>query len=92
MEYLIAYLLVINLVGFIAYGSDKKRSEKGSWRIKESTLLIFSLIGGGFGSILGMKVYRHKTQKKKFQFGVPILTAISIVIVYFIITLLNLQF
>lgn len=92
MEYLIAYLLVINLIGFLAYGSDKKRSQNGSWRIKETTLLMFSLIGGGIGSILAMKVYRHKTQKKKFQFGVPLLTLISIVIVYFMITLLNLQF
>ena len=90
MTYLIAYLIIINIIGFMMYRSDKKRSEKGRWRIKETTLLAFSLIGGGIGSMLGMNVYRHKTQKRKFQFGVPILTLISIVWIYFIIQLLTL--
>ena len=92
MKYLIVYLVIINFVSFLAYRSDKRKSEKGKWRIKESTLLAFSLLGGGIGSILGMRIFRHKTQKRKFQFGVPILTIISIVIIYFLVILLEFRY
>lgn len=85
MNYLIIYLLIINFLAFLFYRSDKKKSEKGRFRIKENTLLTFSLLGGGIGSLLAMKMYRHKTQKRKFTWGVPALTLISIIIVYFIV-------
>ncbi|MCF7930207.1 MAG: DUF1294 domain-containing protein [Acholeplasmataceae bacterium] len=85
MNYLIAYLIIINIISFFLYGLDKKKAEKGKWRIKETTLLLFSLIGGGVGSILGMRFFRHKTQKNKFKFGVPILTIMSIGIIYLVV-------
>lgn len=85
MEYLIAYLVMINLIGFFAYRMDKKKAIESKWRIKETTLLTFALLGGGIGSIFGMSIYRHKTKKMKFVIGVPFLTAISIVIIWLII-------
>jgi uncharacterized membrane protein YsdA (DUF1294 family) len=85
MLYLIIYLIIINLVSFFAYRIDKKRSEKGKWRIKESTLLLFSFFGGGIGSMFGMNIYHHKTKKLKFKLGVPLLTIISIVLIVLII-------
>lgn len=90
MKYLIAYLLIVNFVGLFLYRSDKKRSEKNKWRIKESTLLLIPLLGGGIGSMLGMKLYRHKTKHKKFIYGVPLFTVISILIIWFIISTFNL--
>lgn len=90
MQYLVIYLVFINLIAFIAYRIDKKRSKKGIWRIKESTLLLFALIGGGIGSILGMQVYRHKTQKAKFKIGVPILIIVSVIMIWLIIKTLEL--
>ncbi|MBU1093621.1 MAG: DUF1294 domain-containing protein [Firmicutes bacterium] len=91
MIYLIVYLMIINLTAFFIYGIDKRKSIKGKWRIKETTLLAFSLLGGGIGSLLGMSTYRHKTQKTKFRLGVPILTVISIALIYLLITTLNLS-
>lgn len=90
MNYLILYLLIINLLAFLFYRSDKKKSIKGHFRIKENTLLTFPLIGGGVGSLLAMKIYRHKTQKRKFTWGVPGLTLISILIIYFMVQFLEL--
>jgi len=85
MEYLVLYLIIINLIAFLIFRADKKKSEKKLWRVKESTLLSFSLLGGGIGSLLAMKIFRHKTQKRKFTWGVPLLTLISIIILYFIL-------
>ena len=87
LKYIIIYLIVINLVGFLAMGIDKRRAKKGEWRIKEGTLFIITLLGGGAGTISGMYVFRHKTKKLKFTIGLPtIFLAEVALVIYFIIT------
>ncbi len=66
VQNIIIYFILINVIGFLSMLIDKKKAERGSWRIKESTLLIIALIGGSIGSIIGMYMFRHKTQKPKF--------------------------
>ncbi len=66
----VAFLL--NLVAFIFYGVDKRRAIKGKWRIAETTLLLFSVLGAGIGSWFGMKAFRHKTLHLKFTITVPL--------------------
>ena len=56
------FLAVMSLIAFILYGADKKKAQKGKWRIKEATLLGIGLLGGAVGALLGMKVFRHKTK------------------------------
>ena len=83
-EALLYYLLGINVVTFLVYGIDKVKAKHNSWRISEATLLTLAVVGGVIGALLGMKVWRHKTQHKKFKYGVPLilLTQISLVIVF----------
>lgn len=38
------YLILINLITFLAIYIDKKKAEKGKWRIKESTLFTLVLL------------------------------------------------
>ena len=79
IQIVLLYILSVNLGGFIAYGIDKKRSIRSKWRIPEATLMTFALVGGSVGCLLGMKVFRHKTQKPLFFIGVPIIFIIQIV-------------
>lgn len=80
----IIYLLVINIIGFLAMWIDKRKAERGSWRIKEKTLFMITLLGGGAGTISGMYVFRHKTQKAGFVIGFPAILILEIAtIVYF---------
>ena len=82
---LLYYLIVINVVTFLVYGIDKWKAKQGSWRISEATLLILAVIGGSIGALLGMKVWRHKTQHKKFRYGIPVIIIIQLVIIgYFL--------
>ena len=37
MKYVIMYVIAINLIVFLAMYIDKKKAQKGKWRIKEST-------------------------------------------------------
>lgn len=69
MKYVIMYVIAINLMAFLAMYIDKKKAQKGKWRIKESTLFMLVLLGGGIGGIAGMYTFRHKTQKMQFVIG-----------------------
>ncbi len=87
IKYIIpAYFILINIVAFILYGVDKKKAEKGLWRIPEATLFLFCILGGPLGGLLGMKVFHHKTKKWYFAIFVPVILILWIVAVaYFII-------
>ncbi len=63
---MIYYLIIINVIAFLLYGIDKYLAIKNKRRISEYHLLVLSLFGGCIGSILGMKVFHHKTKKLKF--------------------------
>ena len=66
----ILYLIIINIIAFLAMGIDKKKAKFGKWRISEYTLFILVLLGGGFGGIAGMYTFRHKTKKPRFRYRI----------------------
>lgn len=72
------YLIIINILTFILYAIDKLKAIKSRWRISELMLLGFSFIGGALGALIAMKIFRHKTKKTKFTFGVPIMLIVQI--------------
>ena len=76
---LIIYLLVINCIGFLAMGLDKFYAKKDMWRTPEKSLFIYCLLGGGFGTILGMYLFRHKTKKLYFTVGMPTILICEII-------------
>ena len=69
---LIIHLGLINLILFIMYGADKRRAIRHKWRIPEKVLIGLAFAGGAYGAALGMKIFHHKTQKRKFQFLIPL--------------------
>ena len=86
LDYVLAYLFIINLIGFLAMGLDKYKAKKGAWRTPEGTLMSICLFGGGIGTILGMYVFRHKTKKMKFTIGMPtiLISEIALIIYMYI--------
>ena len=84
---ILCYLVGINLFGFFIMWLDKYKAKKGSWRIPERTLFIVTALGGGIGTIAGMYIFRHKTQKLNFVIGFPFITLLEIIgIIYYFIT------
>ena len=77
------YLAVINVVTFFVYGIDKWKAKKSKWRIRETVLLGLAVLGGSIGAWLGMKVWHHKTQHKKFKYGVPLILIAQIALFLF---------
>ncbi|ADO50069.1 DUF1294 domain-containing protein [[Enterobacter] lignolyticus] len=64
---LVMWFLLTNALTLAVYGADKLAARKTWRRVPESTLLIFGLVGGWPGAILGQQVFRHKTQKQPFR-------------------------
>lgn len=63
---LLYYFFGLNLLLFVLMGMDKRAARRKKWRIPERRLLALGLIGGGFGGILGMLVFHHKTHRIYF--------------------------
>ena len=82
---IIVYLIVINLLGFLVMYIDKKKAKYGRWRIPEKTLMLIALLGGSIGTIAGMYLFRHKTQKLKFTLGFPTILISEVIIILYII-------
>lgn len=75
-----AYIIVINIIGWVLPIIDKKRAQNNQWRIKESTLFIVSAIGGSAAMLASMKKYCHKTKHKRFMIGIPMIIALQIIL------------
>ena len=85
---IIGILLTLNLLTFIIYGVDKFKAKKAKWRIPESTLLLLAVFGGSIGAWLGLQVWRHKTQHKKFYIGIPMILTLQVIATIYILTLI----
>ena len=75
---LLIILDAVNLAAFIAMGIDKYRAKKGLWRIPEAVLIALAVFGGSIGELAGMYLFHHKTRKKKFSVGVPVILGLQV--------------
>lgn len=78
------YLAAINVVTFFLYGVDKWKAKRAKWRVSEAALIWMAVFGGSVGAWLGMKVWHHKTQHKKFTYGLPLILIAQIGLVIWI--------
>ncbi|MCH5303337.1 MAG: DUF1294 domain-containing protein [Ruminococcus sp.] len=74
------YLAIINLVSIVVTAYDKHCAIKGNWRVKESTLILISALGGSVSMYITMQIIRHKTQKVKFMLGIPLIIVLQFMI------------
>lgn len=80
---LLVYPALSNLLSLSLFGIDKWKAKHTKWRISEKTLLLVAAIGGSIGAWVGMKLWHHKTQHKKFKYGVPLIFIIQLAALLF---------
>ena len=85
MEYLVLYLLFINVIATTVCITDKFKARRGGWRISEKTLFVTSLLGGVVGMYITMKLIRHKTKHKRFMIGLPIIILLQSALAIYIL-------
>lgn len=59
--------ILVSLVTFFIYWSDKHRAQTGQRRFSENSLQLLGLLGGWPGALLAQQLFRHKTRKLSFQ-------------------------
>ena len=79
------YLAIINIVTFFLYGIDKWKAKRSKWRVSEATLIWLAILGGSIGALLGMKTWHHKTQHKKFKYGIPLILLTQIALIIYLL-------
>ena len=79
---ILLYYTVLNLGVALLYLVDKLKALGRRWRISEITLLLPAVVGGAFGGLLGMLIFKHKTRTAKFWGINGIFAAVHLVILY----------
>jgi uncharacterized membrane protein YsdA (DUF1294 family) len=82
MKYLIYYLLIINVFGFLIMWYDKSKAKKHKWRVPERRLFLVAGLFGSAGVFAGMLFFRHKTKHPAFIYGIPLILFVDIMILY----------
>lgn len=84
MKYFLAYLAAISIIAVILCVYDKFAAKHKKQRVRESTLLWFSVFGGAAAMYIVMCIIRHKTKHTKFMLGLPFIILLQTAIVVFI--------
>ncbi|WP_243156451.1 DUF1294 domain-containing protein [Clostridium sp. C8-1-8] len=79
----LGYFVIINIIGFFIMYIDKRKAIKRKWRISEKNLFLIGIIGGSLGEIIGMNLFRHKTKRWYFKYGLPFLFCLQIILLIF---------
>ena len=74
----VAVLIVMNLVSFALMGIDKRRAQRGAWRISEKALFLTAACFGGLGGVMGMHLFHHKTKHWYFRVFFPVLLVVQV--------------
>ncbi len=85
LHIVLIYLVITNVLTFFMFGIDKWKAKKSKWRIREASLLMLAILGGSIGAWFGMKVWHHKTQHKKFKYGVPAIIIVQLALIGYIL-------
>ena len=85
MIFLYVYLAAINLIAVIVTVHDKLAAVRGSWRVKERTLMLISALGGAPAMYLTMLIIRHKTRKPLFMIGIPLVFVLELVVLFLVL-------
>ena len=80
---LTVYLVAVNFVTVIAFGADKIAAMADRSRIRIITLLGLAFLGGSVGGLVAMHVFRHKTKKKYFTVGIPLIMVMQAFVIFY---------
>ncbi|MDQ0183463.1 DUF1294 domain-containing protein [Cytobacillus sp. FSL W7-1323] len=82
---IIIVFFIMNGIAAIMMKIDKRKAQKGEYRISEQNLWLVALLFGAIGMTWGMRRYRHKTKHFSFKFGLPILSVLQLIFLVYLI-------
>ncbi|MBQ7384545.1 MAG: DUF1294 domain-containing protein [Clostridia bacterium] len=86
---LLIYIIAISVISVIVCCYDKFAAKHiTKHRTRESSLLLFSALGGSVAMLITMFIIRHKTKHAKFMIGIPVIILIQAAAVFFVLQML----
>lgn len=74
----LAYFLAVSVIGLILTVYDKIAAKIAKrHRVPEKILMTFGILGGALVMYIIMQLIRHKTRKKKFAVGFPVIIVLQ---------------
>lgn len=83
------YFIGVNIFAFVVMAYDKIKAKLKKYRVTEKLLINTALVGGSFGTLAAMVVFRHKIRTKKFSIGVPLIIVMQIALYLYIASFLD---
>ena len=83
-QFYLIWVVIASGITFLLYVFDKVLSKKGGWRVPEVVLHGLALAGGFPGGWAGRSIFRHKTKKGIFVFGLVVSTVLHLGLVYWL--------
>ncbi len=80
LEYILIYLLAINIISFIIAAIDKLLAKKQMRRVSEKALFTLAFLGGALFMYASMRIFHHKTLHKRFMIGLPIIYILQMIV------------
>ena len=77
------WCLGASVLGFSLMGWDKRQAKRGGPRVPERRLFWVALLGGAAGALLGMYLFRHKTRRWYFRWGLPAMLLLQLGLLWF---------
>jgi uncharacterized membrane protein YsdA (DUF1294 family) len=77
MTAIVAVYFSMSCIAFVMVGVDKAAAVGRRRRTSETRLHVLSLAGGWPGALLAHGVFRHKTQKRSFQYAFRTMAAMN---------------
>lgn len=56
--------VLVNGVAYEVMRHDKRMAREGGWRISEAAIIGLAMLGGGIGTKIAQRRFRHKTRKQ----------------------------
>ena len=78
------YLAIVNVLAFDICRTDRHRIDSGTWRYPPSAVIVYSMMGGTAGAILGILAFRYKIRHKAIIAAVSGLFTIQLGVLIFI--------
>ena len=85
VKILLWYFLAVSLLSVIVTAADKLKARRGEWRVPENTLMLLAALGGSAAMYAVMLLIRHKTRHVKFMLGIPLIMALQVPVVLWIL-------
>lgn len=71
---LLVYFIIVSVIGLLLTVYDKIAAKIAQrHRVPEKVLMTLGALGGALVMYITMRIIRHKTRKKKFMVGLPVM-------------------